>query len=60
MKTGQRGRSRRKMTDILHKPSQPPGKERLESLSNQFYNRSTRLSTYKPVLYEIGVARGKE
>ena len=44
----------------LHKPSQPPGKERLESPLNQFHNRSTRLFTYNPVPYEIGVARGKE
>ena len=35
-------------------------KVRLENLSNQFHNRSTRLSTYKPVSYETGVARGKE
>jgi len=44
----------------LYKPSQPPGKERLESISNQLHNRSTRLLTHEPVSYEIGVARGKE
>ena len=41
----------------LHKPSQLPGKERLESLSNQFHNSSTRLSKYKPVPDETGVAQ---
>jgi len=35
-------------------------KSGLKSFSNRFYNRSTRLFTYKPVPYEPGVARGKE
>jgi len=35
-------------------------KKQLESLPNQFHNRSTRLSTYKPVPYETGVAWGQE
>jgi len=44
----------------FHQPSQSLGKKRLESLSNQFHNGSTRLSTHQPVPYETGVARGKE
>jgi len=44
----------------LHKPSQQPKEERLESLSTQFHNRIMRLSTYKPVPDKTGVARGKE
>ena len=31
-----------------------------QTISNQFHNRSTRLSTYKPVPYETGIARVKE
>ena len=64
MKIGQRKRSRRKMTDTaptrLHQPPQPSGEKRLESLSNQFHHRSTRLATHKLVPYETGVARCKE
>jgi len=41
-------------------PPQPSGEKRLESLSNQFHHRSTRLATHKPLPYETGVARCKE
>jgi len=44
----------------LHQPSQPSRKERLESLSNQFHHRSTRIPTHQPVPYQTRVARGKE
>jgi len=44
----------------LHQPPQPSGEKRLESLSNQFHHRSTRLVTHKPVSYETGVARCPE